>query len=92
MKELFPESYPTDLNECLKFFETITYKSYGFRIVWLYYNYSFGYWSMGFRNPAHFNNPDIKAESPIEACHQMLDFLKDLYDKKRINPSGEEGI
>ena len=86
-KDLFPESYPTDLNECLKFFEGITYESYGFGIVWLCYNYSLRYWSMDFRNPANFKNPEIKAESPIEACYQMLDFLKDLYEKGRVNQS-----
>ena len=73
---LLPTVYPTDLNECLKIFEKIRYKSYGFGMVFLDYNYSFGYWSMAFRNPANFDNPNIKAKSPIEAAHAMLDFLK----------------
>ena len=74
--ELLPTVYPTNLNECLKIFEKIRYKSYGFGIVFLTYNYSLGYWSIAFRNPSNFDNPNIKAESPIEAVYAMLDFLK----------------
>ena len=75
---LLPAVYPTDLQESLQIFENIRYKSYGGPIVWLYYNYTFKYWSMAFRNAANFTDPDIKAETPIEAVHQMLDFLKTL--------------
>jgi len=80
--EILPTVYPTDLNECLKIFEKIRYKSYGFGVIFLYYNYSFKHWTMAFRNPANFDNPNIKAESPIEAAHAMFDFLK-----SRLNTS-----
>ena len=78
---LLPTVYPTDLQESLQIFENIRYKSYGGPIVWLYYNYTFKYWSMAFRNAVNFTDPDIKAETPIEAVHQMLDFLKTLKPK-----------
>ena len=78
---LLPDVYPDDLQECLQIFEKIRYKSYGFPIVWLDYNYTFKHWSMAFRNAANFSNPNIKAKTPIEAAHQMLDFLKELKRK-----------
>jgi hypothetical protein len=78
---LLPTVYPTDLQESLQIFENIRYKSYGFGMVFLDYNYTFKYWSVAFRNAANFTNPDIKAETPIEAVHQMLDFLKKLKPK-----------
>jgi len=81
-KALFPDPYPTDLNECLLLFEKFTYKSCGFGVISLYYNYSFKYWSMVFRNPENFKSPEIKAKTPTEACHEMLDFLKPIHKKK----------
>lgn len=77
-KPMLPEVYPDDLNECLKIFERIRYESSGFPMVFLYYNYSFRYWSVVFRNPINFNNPEIKEKTPIEAVYKMLDFLKTL--------------
>lgn len=74
---LLPTVYPDDLQECLQIFEKLRYKSYGFPMVWLDYNYTFKCWSMAFRNAANFKNPDIKAKTPIEAVHQMFDFLKE---------------
>jgi hypothetical protein len=73
-----PTVYPTDLQESLQIFENIRYKSYGFGMVFLDYNYTLKYWSVAFRNAANFTNPDIKAKTPIEAVHQMFDFLKTL--------------
>lgn len=71
-----PETYPTDLQECLQLFESISYKSYGFPMVMLDYCYTFKVWSMTFRNPSNFSNPNIQAKTPVEAVHQMFDFLK----------------
>ena len=44
-------------------------------MVFLDYQYHFKFWSMSFRNPANFSDPGIKARTPIEAVHQMMDFL-----------------
>lgn len=73
-----PDTYPTDLEGCMIIFEKIKYASYGFPIVFLDYNYTFKCWSVCFRNPANFNNPEIKEKSPIEACYRMFDFLKTI--------------
>ena len=75
---VLPTVYPHDLQECLQIFENIRYKSYGFGLVFLDYNYTFKYWSMSFRNPVNFSDPSIEAKTPIEAVHKMLDFLKTL--------------
>lgn len=77
-QETIPEVYPDDLQECLKVFEKISYQSFGFGMVFLDYNYTFRHWSVAFRNTANFTNPDIKAQTPIEAVHAMFDFLKSL--------------
>lgn len=73
-----PEVYPEDLDECLMLFEKFTYKSHGFPVIWLLYNFHFKYWTMVFRNPVNFKDPGIKAETPKEACYAMLDFLKTM--------------
>lgn len=73
---LLPDVYPDDLQECLQIFEDIRYKSYGFPMVFLDYQYTFKFWSMSFRNSANFSDPDIKARTPLDAVHKMLDFLK----------------
>lgn len=74
---LLPDVYPDDLQECLQIFETLSYKSYGFPIVWIDYNYTSKCWSMTFRNPVNFSNPNIRSKTPIDAVHQMFDFLKE---------------
>jgi hypothetical protein len=73
-----PEVYPETLEESLKIFEKIKYNSYGFPLVFLDYDYTFKSWSVVFRNPANFKNPDIKAKTPLEAVHQMFDYLKTI--------------
>lgn len=76
-----PEIYPETLEECLLIFEKITYESSGFPMFLLDYNYFFKYWSMSFRNPKNFSDPNIKEETPLKACFKMLDFLKSLEKK-----------
>lgn len=75
---MIPENNPRTLEESLNIFENIRYKSYGFGIVFLDYNYTFNYWSMSFRNPVNFKNPEIKEDTPLKAVHKMLDFLRVL--------------
>ncbi len=74
----FPETNPDNLNDCLKIFEEIKYESYGFPVIFLDYDYSFRHWSVSFRNPVNFSNPDIKEDDPLIACHKMLDFLRNI--------------
>jgi hypothetical protein len=81
-QSIIPEVYPDNLEECLKIFEGIKYKSYGFPIVWLHYDYSFKHWSVFFRNPANFDNPDIQEDTPLKAVHKMFDFLKEIKSTK----------
>ncbi len=76
--KVIPDVYPTDLDECLKILPKIKYRSFGFPLVFLCYDYTFAGWSIVFRNPVDFNNPDIKAKEPLEACHKMFDFIKTL--------------
>lgn len=76
-KKTIPKEYPKDLGECMQILANLNYKSYGFPIVMHYYN-SMGWWDISFRNPANFCNPDIKAISPLDACHKMFDFLLNL--------------
>lgn len=78
---MIPEN-PETLEESLKIFETIRYKSYGFDMVFLDYNYTFNYWGVVFRNPVNFKNPDIKEDTPLKAVHKMLDFLRELQRKR----------
>ena len=73
-----PETNPQTLEDCLELFKQIRYDSLGFPMVFLYYNYSFDNWEVMFRNPRNFENPEIKAKTPLEACHTMLDFLRTL--------------
>lgn len=80
---MVPTENPTDLAECLKILETIKYESFGFPMVFLAYNYTFGYWDVGFRNAKNFENPEIKGETPLGAAHQMLDFLRDIETKRK---------
>jgi hypothetical protein len=73
-----PEKNPQKLEECLEVFKHFKYESIGFPMFFLYYNYSFDIWEVYFRNARNFENPEIKAKTPLEACHKMLDFLRTL--------------
>jgi len=75
---ILPENNPKTLEESLKIFESIKYKSYGFPIVFLDYNYAFKHWSMAFRNSVNFDNPEIEEQTPLKAVHKMLDYLRTL--------------
>lgn len=77
-KSLLPEKNPDDLQECLQLFEDIKYKNYGLPMFFLDYNYARKCWSVAFRNPGNFINPDIGEKTPLEALHKMLDFLREL--------------
>jgi len=81
MKHLIPAEYPASLEACIKILETLHYEAIGFPVIALHYNYSFGKWGVVFRNPAKFDNPTINAETPLEACHLMFDFVKSLPDE-----------
>lgn len=70
--------YPNTLEDCLVIFEGLKYESMGFPIVFLYYNYTFKCWSMSFRNPSNFSDPNIKTKTPLEAVHKMLDYLNEI--------------
>lgn len=79
----FPDKNPETLEECLIFLSKIKYQSHGFPMFFLDYNYQFKHWSCVFRNPVNFSNPNIGAKTPIEACHQMIDFLRNLHSQKQ---------
>ena len=64
-----------NLEDALELLATIKYKSYGFPMFTLFYNTAFKNWDCCFRNPANFSNPEIKAETPLEACNKMIEFL-----------------
>lgn len=74
--------YSTNLEECLVVFEKIRYKSMGFPMVFLDYNYHFKSWSVCFRNPSTFSNPNIQEKTPLEAVHKMFDFLNEQKHKE----------
>lgn len=76
-KEVISKPYPQDLNECLQVFENINYKSYGFPLIFISYNFTWKYWDVTFRNPSNFSNPNIQGKTPIDAVHKMFDFLYD---------------
>lgn len=56
--------------------ELLEYKSHGFPMFFITYDYTFKYWSCCFRNPAEFKNPDIKEDSPQKAVEKMLQFMR----------------
>ncbi len=76
-KKGIPKEYPMDLTVCMEILARLKYKCYGFPLVFHCFN-PLGGWDVTFRNPAHFSNPEIKAKTPIEACHKMFDFLINL--------------
>jgi len=84
MKHLIPTTYPTSLEACIKILETLHYEAIGFPVIALHYNYLDKYWSVFFRNPAKFDNPTINAETPLEACHLMFNFIKSLPDEQLV--------
>lgn len=72
----------TNLESCLSVLQSIKYESYGFPVFTLTFDYSITKtWSAGFRNPANFENPTIKADTPLQACQELLAFLKTLKPK-----------
>jgi len=81
---VIPDVYPDTLEECLKILETIRYKSSGFPMLMLYYNFSFNHWSCAFRNPVNVETPDTKADTMLESIYLMFDFLKTLPSNKTV--------
>lgn len=83
LKEMGHKLYPhlrygyPKLETCLQIIAGGKYSSHGFPVFFLDYNYSWGYWQCLFRNPKEFSNPEIRAQSPTGAVHEMLDFLID---------------
>ena len=71
-----PDKYPNNLEECMIILSKGHYKSSGFPFVFLDYNYTYGTWSVSFRNPVNFDNPGIAEPTPLKAVHKMFDFLK----------------
>jgi hypothetical protein len=67
-----------ELNDLLEELSKFSYKSAGFPMFCLYYQPAFNYWSCYYRTPKYFQNPQIEASSPLEACKQMKEFLKGL--------------
>ena len=54
------------------------YDSFGFPIWFLSYSYIDNTFSVTFRNPRRFKNPDTKSKTPEDACEKMLEYLKSL--------------
>lgn len=76
---LIAQDLPQTVEECLLLITSKKYKSLGFGVVSLDYVYGFSLpWRISFRNPSDFENPNTASESPLEACHKMLLFLKTL--------------
>jgi hypothetical protein len=67
---------PKTLEEYLKYFETIKYESWGFGMIFLYYRYEDKKWDIAFRNAKNFDNPEIIADTPLEACKKMFEYIK----------------
>lgn len=72
---MIPLPYPERLEDCLLVFEKLKYKSFGFPMVFLSFDFFNKNWDFGFRNPANFENPNINGKTPIDAIHKMFDFL-----------------
>ncbi len=88
-----PLPYPETLEECLKIVERIRYESFGFPYGFLDYDYSLTKtWSLNFRNPVNFSNPDTRDKDPKIACHKMFDFLNELANKKKTQKEIEKEI
>jgi len=68
----------SELNEIMQELSRYRYKSSGFPQFCLYYQPAFKYWSCYYRTPKYFQNPQIEAETPLDACKQMQEFLKGL--------------
>ena len=72
------EKVPTSIEEFSKLFEKIYYESWGFPVLLITFDYSVTKkWSVGFRNPATFENPDTDSEELIESFRKMFDFIKE---------------
>ena len=74
--QICDKPFPETTDECLILISKVEYKSYGFPVFQLYYDYTFNHWSIVFRNPDGFKNPKIKAKTPLGACHDMLKHIK----------------
>jgi hypothetical protein len=66
------------LQQMLEFLGNYRYKSWGFQCFILSYSHFDHSWRAIFRNPKDLVDPRIKADSPEEACRQMIEFLKGL--------------
>jgi|JI10StandDraft_1071094.scaffolds.fasta_scaffold30523_10 hypothetical protein len=67
---------PKTLEDYLKYFETVKYESWGFGMIFLYYRYEDKKWDIAFRNAKNFDNPEIVADTPLEACKKMFEYIK----------------
>lgn len=67
---------PKTLEDYLKHFETVKYESWGFGMIFLYYRYEDKKWDIAFRNAKNFDNPEIVADTPLEACKKMFEYIK----------------
>jgi hypothetical protein len=81
--QIIPTTNPKTLEQCLEVLSKIKYKSYGFPMFFLDFHQlkvkDYGeYWSCCYRNPVNFDNPRIEEKTPLDACHKMLDFLREI--------------
>ena len=65
-----------ELNDILTELGEFPYSSIGIPAFMLYCHE--GKWSCWYRNAFTFKNPKIEADTPLEACRQMKEFLKGL--------------
>ena len=76
---------PETLELCLKLLEKIHYSSFGFDMVFLSFDYTLDQkWSVAFRNPVNFENPDTNDIDPLKSCHKMFEFLRQRLMKGNI--------
>jgi len=74
-----------NLSDCLKLVEQINYNSFGFPVVFLSFDYTLTQkWSVSFRNPVNFENPDTDDIDPVKSCHKMFEFLRQRLMKGNI--------
>ena len=71
------------LQQMLEFLGNYKYESWGFPCFSLAYSQPGSskipnHWFAVFRSPKHFINPQIRANSPEDACRQMIEYLKGL--------------
>ncbi|WP_394749552.1 hypothetical protein [Spongiimicrobium salis] len=78
-KEIIPEVYPDNIEDCLNILKNIKYKSFGFGMMYLYYRYDNGCWSVIFRNARNFENEISEEKEALKSLHKAFDFLKNLH-------------